>query len=132
MCTLWADGYAGQAQHLAQQLNFGVVVAGDLVEFRAYARERGWSGLRLLSSGGTSFKRDLGIEGEDGSQMPGGSVFVRDEKQRLRHFYSGCAIFGDGHFRGMDLLCAVWNFLDLTPQGRGDWMPRLGYGSEGS
>ena len=29
-----------------------------------------------------------------------------------------------GHWRGMDLLSPVWNFLDLTPEGRGDWMPK--------
>ena len=32
------------------------------------------------------------------------------------------------HFRGMDLLSPVWNFLDLTPAGRGDWFPGLSYG----
>ena len=33
----------------------------------------------------------------------------------------------DGGFRGMDLLSPLWNFLDLTPEGRGDWMPRVRY-----
>jgi predicted dithiol-disulfide oxidoreductase (DUF899 family) len=28
----------------------------------------------------------------------------------------------------MDLLSPVWNFFDLTPDGRGDWMPSLVYG----
>ncbi len=30
--------------------------------------------------------------------------------------------------RGLDLLNPVWNILDLTPQGRGDWYPGLSYG----
>ncbi len=25
--------------------------------------------------------------------------------------------------RGMDLLSPVWNYLDLTPDGHGDWFP---------
>jgi predicted dithiol-disulfide oxidoreductase (DUF899 family) len=29
--------------------------------------------------------------------------------------------------RGIDLLSPVWNVLVLTPQGRGDWYPALGY-----
>jgi predicted dithiol-disulfide oxidoreductase (DUF899 family) len=127
MCTLWADGYDGVAPHLKQRVNFGVVVAGDIARFRDYARERGWRNLRLLSSGGSSFKRDFGMEDEDGGQMPGVSVFTRGEDGRPRHFYTGGAYLGEGQFRGMDLLCPQWNFLDLTPEGRGDWLPRRSY-----
>ena len=31
--------------------------------------------------------------------------------------------------RGLDLLVPVYNILDLTPQGRGDWYADLGYGT---
>jgi predicted dithiol-disulfide oxidoreductase (DUF899 family) len=30
--------------------------------------------------------------------------------------------------RGIDLLCATWHLLDLTPDGRGDWYASLDYG----
>jgi predicted dithiol-disulfide oxidoreductase (DUF899 family) len=29
--------------------------------------------------------------------------------------------------RGIDLLAPIWHFMDLTPQGRGDWYPNLSY-----
>ena len=29
--------------------------------------------------------------------------------------------------RGIDLLTPVYNVLDLTPQGRGDWYAKLAY-----
>jgi predicted dithiol-disulfide oxidoreductase (DUF899 family) len=29
--------------------------------------------------------------------------------------------------RGLDLLCPVYNILDLTPQGRGDWYASFDY-----
>jgi predicted dithiol-disulfide oxidoreductase (DUF899 family) len=32
--------------------------------------------------------------------------------------------------RGIDLLAPVWNFLDLTPKGRGDWYSSLAYGTK--
>jgi predicted dithiol-disulfide oxidoreductase (DUF899 family) len=32
--------------------------------------------------------------------------------------------------RGLDLLCPVYNILDLTPQGRGDWYAGLDYGTD--
>lgn len=129
MCTMWADGYDGAVPHLRQRVNFGVVVAGDAAAFRDYARERGWKNLRLLSCGDGTFKADLKMETEEGAQLPGVSVFVRGDDGQVRHFYTGCAMMGGGHFRGMDLLSPVWNFLDLTPQGRGDFMPSRRYGS---
>jgi predicted dithiol-disulfide oxidoreductase (DUF899 family) len=123
MCTMWADGYDGVVPYLRQRMNFGVVVAGDLAGIRGWARERGWRHLRLLSSAPSRMKRDLGMESDDGAQQPGVSVFTLGDDGRPRHFYTGGASLAEGHWRGMDLLTPVWNFLDLTPDGRGDWMP---------
>ena len=128
MCTMWADGYDGVVPHLEQRVNFAVVVAGDLAGIRAHARGRGWRNARLLSSQGTSFKRDFGFENEEGAQTPGVSVFTLADDGVPRHFYTGEALMTPEHFRGMDLLSPVWNFLDLTPEGRGDFFPRLSYG----
>lgn len=127
MCTQCADGYAGILDHVSQCVNFVVVVAGDVVEFTRYAQGRGWEGLRVASSGDTSFKRDLGMEDAEGAQMPGATVLERTDDGRILHFYTGGAMMGDGHYRGMDLLMPLWNFLDLTRQGRGDFFPRIGY-----
>ena len=113
--------------HLQQRVNFAVLVAGDAVAFRAYARSRGWRNLRVVSAGDSSLKRDLGFETEEGAQLPGVSVFVLAEDGSARHFYSGCAFYGAEGFRGMDLLSPLWGFLDLTPEGRGDFMPQLSY-----
>ncbi len=127
MCTMWADGYNGVVHHLEQQIEFAVVVAGDVAAFRGYARTRGWDQIRILSSGASTFKRDCGMESEEGAQSPGVSVFARNDDGEIRHFYTGGAMLRDGEFRGMDLLSPVWNFFDLTPEGRGDFMPRKNY-----
>jgi predicted dithiol-disulfide oxidoreductase (DUF899 family) len=127
MCTMWADGYDGVVPHLAQKMSFAVLIAGDVGAFRAFARERGWRNLRVLSAGESTIKTDLGFEDADGAQEPGVSVFTLGPNGQTYHFYSGGAMFGDGQFRGMDLLSPVWHFLDLTPQGRGDWLPSLTY-----
>jgi len=128
MCTLWADGYDGIVRHLRQRVNFAVLVAGDPGLFAEFGRERGWRNVRIVSAGDSSFKRDVGLEGEDGEQMPGVSVLRLAADGGLTHFYTGGAFMGEGHFRGMDLLSPFWSFLDLTPEGRGDAMPSLRYG----
>ena len=75
----------------------------------------------------TGLKPDLGFESPEGAQAPGVSVFLLRDGG-VRHFYSGCAMLSEGEFRGMDLLCPFWHFLDLTPEGRGDFMPQKSYG----
>ena len=88
MCTAWLDGANGVAHHLAQNLEFAVVAAADLPTLRSHARERGWDKLRLLSAGNNSFKYDLGSEDREGGQDSTVSVFTRDPKGNLRHFYT--------------------------------------------
>lgn len=127
MCALWADGYDGIQPHLRQRTAFAVAVKKDIESMAAFAARRGWTGLRLVSSAGTNFNRDFGMEDEDEGQRPGVSVFIRAEDGSVRHFYTVSAGLGDGSFRGMDLLSPVWNYLDLLPHGRGDFMPKLAY-----
>jgi predicted dithiol-disulfide oxidoreductase (DUF899 family) len=130
MCTLWIDGFNGVAHHLDQHVDFAVAAAADLPALRAYARERGWRNLRLLSCGASSFKFDMNGEDAEGNQDSTISVFGRDVAGVLRHVYTAhprmAADIGE---RGIDLLNPVWHVLDLTPQGRGDWYAELSYPS---
>ncbi|MAE97314.1 MAG: hypothetical protein CL910_21900 [Deltaproteobacteria bacterium] len=127
MCTMWADGYEGAIPHIEERANFAILVAGDVGAFAEYARSRGWSKLRIVSAAGSAIKRELGFETEDGAQLPGVSIFSRSDDGGLVHFYSQCAFLGEHGFRGMDLLSPVWNYFDLTPEGRGDFMPSKSY-----
>jgi predicted dithiol-disulfide oxidoreductase (DUF899 family) len=131
MCTAWLDGANGVAHHLAQRLDFAVVAAADVPTLRAYARERSWDRLRLLSAGNSTFKRDFGSESPDGGQDSTISVFTRDTAGTVRHFYTAHPwLAPDIRERGIDLLTPIWHFLDLTPQGRGDWYTSLAYGTK--
>lgn len=128
MCTAFADGYDGAMPHITETANFAVLVAGDIAAFVDYARERGWQHLRLVSAGDADLKRDLGFEDADGRQNPGVSIFERHADGRVSHFYSQSALLGAEGFRGMDLLSPIWHFLDLLPEGRGDFFPSRSYG----
>ena len=131
MCTMWIDGANGVAHHIAQNIDFAIVAAADLQALRDHARERGWSNLRLLSAGSNTFKYDLGSEDADGGQDSAVSVFTKDADNTVRHFYTAHPRMApDIQERGIDLLTPVWNFLDLTPQGRGKWYASLAYGSK--
>jgi predicted dithiol-disulfide oxidoreductase (DUF899 family) len=43
------------------------------------------------------------------------------------HYTAHPTLSEDIDQRGIDLLSPVWNVLDLTPQGRGDWYAELDY-----
>ena len=105
-------------------IDFAVVATAPIDEFRALARTREWNDLRLVSSAGSSFKRDIGGEDADGGLSPFISVYERDGDDVRLSYGGGAHISGD-HWRGVDLLSPVWHLLDLTRPGRGDWMPDL-------
>jgi len=131
MCTAWIDTFNGIAHHVAQNVDLAIVAAADPATLRAYARNRGWNKLRLLSAGESSFKYDLGSEDRDGSQDSTISVFTRDADGAVRHFYSGHPWLGpEIKERGIDELNPIWNLLDLTPEGRGTFYASLDYGTK--
>jgi predicted dithiol-disulfide oxidoreductase (DUF899 family) len=131
MCTSFLDGLNGNAMHIEQRVSLGVVAKSPLPRLREYARGRGWSRLRLLSSSGTTFNRDYHGEDDRGAQGSIIHVFVKKD-DGVRHAYS-CELNmlpaeeGQNH-RHIDLMWPLWNVLDLTPAGRGtDWYPERSY-----
>jgi len=125
---MWIDGYNAASRHVTQNADFDVLAAADPAALQAHADARGWSNLRLLSAGDSTFKYDLGSENPDGEQIEWVSVFVRGPDGSIRHVFSkGAEMADDRRERGIDLLSPVWHLLDLTPNGRGNWYPTLHY-----
>ena len=131
MCTMVIDGLNGIADHAAQNVDLAIVAAADTPALRQHARTRGWDKLRLLSCGKNTFKYDLLSEDADGHQDSTMSVFTRDAKGTLRHSYTCHPWMADDiNERGLDLIAPVYNILDLTPQGRGEWYAELNYATK--
>ncbi len=128
MCTMWVDGINAVLPHLAQRTDYVVASAADPVALRAHARARGWDNVRLLSCGDSTFQYDFCAEDEEGNQNSAVSVFTLDADGSPRHCYTSHPQMADDiNERGIDLLSPVWNLLDLTPQGRGNWYAELDY-----
>jgi predicted dithiol-disulfide oxidoreductase (DUF899 family) len=131
-CTAFLDQLDGAAEHVeAAGLNFVVIAKAPLARLIAFARDRGWRRLRLLSAAGNSFKRDYRAETPEGFQMPMMTVFHR-ERDNIRHFWSSEMFYApvdpgqDPRHSGT--LEPLWNFFDLTPEGRpSDWHEQLHY-----
>jgi len=131
MCTSMLDGLNGQAPHITQRVNLVVAAKSPVRRIREHARGRGWTQLRLVSTGGTSYNRDYHGETDDGDQIPALNVFVR-RGDRIHHFYNTELLYAphpDGQDpRHVDPIWPLWNLFDFTPHGRGtDWHPKLKY-----
>ena len=127
-CSYLADHFDGSIIHLSQRdAAFVVVSRAPLAEIEAYKKRMGWQ-FRWVSSFGSDFNFDyqvafrddeIGAEATynyerqeiDSDEMPGASVFYKDESGSVFHTYSAYA-------RGLDILVGAYNWLDLTPKGR--------------
>jgi predicted dithiol-disulfide oxidoreductase (DUF899 family) len=129
MCTMWVDGLNGIAHHVAPNADLAVVAAAEVGPLQEFAAARGWTNIRLLSAGDSTFKFDLGSEDEEGAQDSRVSVFVQDLDGSVRNTYTGAPRMSDDiDQRGIDLLSPTWHLLDLTPSGRGEFFASLDYG----
>jgi predicted dithiol-disulfide oxidoreductase (DUF899 family) len=130
-CSSILDSVDGAAPHVTQRANLVIVARSPIARILAFARERGWGSLRLLSSGGNTYNRDYHGENETGDQLPMMNVFTR-RRGRISHTW-GTELFFAPRDRGqdarhVDLIWPVWHLLDMTPEGRGaKWGPRLRY-----
>jgi predicted dithiol-disulfide oxidoreductase (DUF899 family) len=139
------DSLDGAAQHISQRVNLVVVAKSPLQRILAFANERGWRWLRLLSTAGNAYDRDYfgdtsalpaavkrQQEIKDGEEwdMPMLNVFRRDG-DAIRHFWSSELLYvppePGQQYRATDSIDPVWNLFDVTPEGRGEFEPKLEY-----
>jgi predicted dithiol-disulfide oxidoreductase (DUF899 family) len=128
-CSFLADTIDGAAVHLAQRdVTLLAVARAPLAEIEAFRERMGWR-FKWVSSHGSDFNYDYQVSSRpadmasgtaiynyaprDGSleELPGASVFYRDERGAIFHTYSCYA-------RGLDMLIGAYNYLDLAPKGR--------------
>jgi predicted dithiol-disulfide oxidoreductase (DUF899 family) len=130
-CTAMLDQFDGAAEHVSQRMNLAVTAKAPIERVLAYADERGWRRLRLLSSAGNTYNRDYLAETDEGDQMPMMNVFHRDGVV-IRHVWGSELLYAPSDPgqdpRHMGTLEPLWNLFDLTPEGRPtDWEEQVSY-----
>jgi predicted dithiol-disulfide oxidoreductase (DUF899 family) len=126
MCSMWTDGWNALAHHVRENIDFALISDAPLDQTLALAEERGWTNLRWLSAADNDFKVEIGGADTEGNQWPFMSAYEMCDGAPRLTWSGGAHIEGD-HWRGVDLFSPVWHFLDLTRQGRQNWMPSLDY-----
>jgi predicted dithiol-disulfide oxidoreductase (DUF899 family) len=144
-CTHTLDCLDGAARHVPQQVPFWIVAKSPIARLVAWAQERGWDHLRFLSIAGNSYDADYfgdtskvsaamraerGYEDGKDWDEPVYNVFRKDG-DTIRHFWGSELVYAPEepgqHHRAGDLVDPVWGLLDMTPEGRGEFFPKLAY-----
>jgi predicted dithiol-disulfide oxidoreductase (DUF899 family) len=130
-CSFGADQVEGTVVHLINHdVMFVATSRAPYPEIAAYHKRMGWK-FKWVSSNGSDFNFDYNVSFSEadkargkvfynfetadymGEEMPGYSVFYKDEAGNIFHTYSTFA-------RGTELMGGVYGFLDVTPRGRNE------------
>jgi predicted dithiol-disulfide oxidoreductase (DUF899 family) len=130
-CSFGADQFDGSVIHLVNHDVMVVAVSrAPYPEIAAYHRRMGWR-FKWVSSFGSDFNYDYNVSFTEADrargkafynfrmgdymddEMPGMSVFYKDEAGDIFHTYSAFA-------RGSELIGGVYGVLDVTPKGRNE------------
>lgn len=126
MCSAFLDGLNSQVDHVTQKVSLAVVAQNTPEKLTALKDDMGWNALPLYSALGTSYQSDYLAQSDDGSQLPILNVFQRNAVG-IHHFWSSEMFFEPSEWqpRHVDAAWPLWNLLDFTPAGRGEFMPPL-------
>jgi predicted dithiol-disulfide oxidoreductase (DUF899 family) len=135
-CSFWADNFNAIAIHLNHRdVTMIAISRAPSEKLEAFRRRMGWN-FKWFSSGNNEFNYDYHVSftpeelkgeveynyakrvqsywtgsDEGSSDLPGVSVFYKDEEGNIYHTYST-------YTRGIDTLNTAYNYLDLVPKGR--------------
>ena len=144
-CTHLLDGIDGAARHIGRRAAFHVVAKSPIARLAAWAHMRGWEHMSLISTAGNDYDADYfgdtsrlspamrkQFKVEDGKDWDETifNVFHRKDGV-ITHFWGSEMAFMPSapgqHHRAGDLVDPLWNLLDMTPEGRGDFFPKVNY-----
>lgn len=130
-CAFLADHVDAARQHFEHaDLSFAAISRAPLAQIEPVKQRMGWR-FAWVSSYASDFNYDFGVSftydqiargATDynygttpyaNADLPGTSIFVRDDTGAVFHTYSSYA-------RGLELLDGAFNWLDLTPKGRNE------------
>jgi predicted dithiol-disulfide oxidoreductase (DUF899 family) len=114
-CTSLVDGFDRTWYQVTRNAAFVAIAKAPAAKFNAWAKERGWSQMALVSGSESSFQADYKCQGEnDDMQFPVMHVFRKDDG-KIFHFWA--TELPGNH---VDTVWAYWNLMDFTPEGRPD------------
>lgn len=128
-CSFWADNFNDIIVHLNQRdITMLAASRAKPETLEAYKKRMGW-GFKWVSAYNNDFNYDYHVSfspdqietgnlsynfqpiTQAGDELPGVSVFYKNEQGEVFHTYSA-------YSRGLDMLNTAYHYMDLVPKGR--------------
>ncbi len=115
-CTSLMDGFDRSWYQVSQDAAFVGIAKAQPERIEAWAKERGWPQIELVSGYGSPFQADYKCQDpkNDDMQQPVMLVFTK-KGGGIFHFWS--TELPSNH---VDTVWPYWNLMDFTPEGRPD------------
>jgi predicted dithiol-disulfide oxidoreductase (DUF899 family) len=114
-CTSLMDGFDRSSYQVTRHAAFAGIAKAPPERINAWAKERGWSQIALLSGYESPFQADYKCQGDsDDMQWPVMHVFTKQGGE-IFHFWA--TELPHNH---VDTVWPYWNLMDFTPEGRPD------------
>jgi predicted dithiol-disulfide oxidoreductase (DUF899 family) len=114
-CTSLVDGFDRTWYQVTQDAAFVAIAKAPAARINAWAKQRGWSRIALVSGSDSAYQADYKCQGDsDDMQWPVMHVFRRQDGKTF-HFWG--TELSANH---VDTVWPYWNLMDLTPEGRPD------------
>jgi predicted dithiol-disulfide oxidoreductase (DUF899 family) len=114
-CTSLMDGFDRAWYSVSKDAAFAGIAKAPAEKINAWAKQRGWSQIPLVSGYDSPFQADYKCQGEsDDMQLPVMHVF-RKQGGKIFHFWAT-----ETQENHVDTVWAYWNLMDFTPEGRPD------------
>ena len=114
-CTSLMDGFDRTWYQVSRDAAFVAIAKAPAEKIQAWAKQRGWSQIPLVSGFESPYQADYKCQEEsDDMQLPVMHVF-RKQDGKIFHFWGTETM--SNH---VDTVWAYWNLMDYTPEGRPD------------
>jgi predicted dithiol-disulfide oxidoreductase (DUF899 family) len=114
-CTSLMDGFDRSWYQVSRDAAFVGIAKAPPDRINAWARERGWSQIELVSGAQSRFQADYKSQGDsDDMQWPVMHAFMKRDGA-IFHFWST-----ELQANHVDTVWPYWNLMDFTPEGRPD------------
>jgi predicted dithiol-disulfide oxidoreductase (DUF899 family) len=114
-CTSLVDGFDRTCYQVTRDAAFVAIAKAQPDRINAWAKERGWSQIALVSGFQSTYQADYKCQGDsDDMQLPVMHVFMKRDGT-IRHFWG--TELSANH---VDTVWPYWNLMDFTPEGRPD------------
>jgi predicted dithiol-disulfide oxidoreductase (DUF899 family) len=114
-CTSLVDGFDRSSYQVTRNAAFVAIAKAPADRINAWARQRQWSQIALVSGSDSRYQADYKCQGDsDDMQLPVMHVFRRQGGE-IFHFWGTEQL--SNH---LDTVWPYWNLMDFTPEGRPD------------